>query len=106
KESKTYENLGKRLDDEYGKVTAQLAETETQINRLDINKASKSEVNELASDKADKKDVRYRNEPISEDDLTTSLKESITGNADLNLLSIPQDGSVDAIKTNFIFTGK
>lgn len=27
KESKTYENLGKRLDEEYGKVTRQLAET-------------------------------------------------------------------------------
>src|SRR5690625_5424982 len=27
KESKTYENLGKRLDEEYGKVTSQLADT-------------------------------------------------------------------------------
>src|SRR5690625_7358217 len=27
KENKTYENLGKRLDEEYGKVTSQLADT-------------------------------------------------------------------------------
>src|SRR5690625_1887539 len=31
KESKTYENLGKRLDEEYGKVTAQLAQTDNEM---------------------------------------------------------------------------
>src|SRR5690625_4985299 len=44
KESKTYENLGKRLDEEYGKVSEQLVETDKQrayesiINRKPIDK--------------------------------------------------------------------
>lgn len=37
KESKTYENLGKRLDEEYGKVTSQLAETEKEIEKRRTN---------------------------------------------------------------------
>src|SRR5690625_88612 len=35
KESKTYENLGKRLDEEYGKVTSQLADGVSQVNSID-----------------------------------------------------------------------
>lgn len=53
-EGTTYTTLKQRLDEEYGKVTSDLAQREQEISSLETNKADKTEVTSLVNDKADK----------------------------------------------------
>src|SRR5690625_2528818 len=58
------------------RLSSQLADTVQELQN------TKNNFEQTISEKPNKTEVRYRNEPISEDDLTSGLKEAIAGTAD------------------------
>lgn len=78
KESKTYENLGKRLDEEYGKVKTQLADkaNKLQVNLLENSKADKTYVDNLFENLGQ---LEVKGSYSSVSDLTNAYPSGTTG---------------------------
>lgn len=100
----SYTTLKERLDSEHGQLSAQMA-----------HKANKKEVNDLATNKADKTFVdsalhykRDKTQPIGLNDLDEETLQAIAGGESTEFIieSIPRPYSVDYEKTTFALKGK
>src|SRR5690625_5258493 len=94
KDGKTYGTLKERLDTEHEKVTSQLAEAVTKVDRKmdkDTTDISVLQINKNLG----KLDQTY---------MTDEFLQQMAGNTPIN--AVPADESIDPIKTTFIKTGK